>query len=183
MTDSSSIFRREALDFRDGVGQERAVLRVGGPWSRPMYWLVLVLAVAAIGVGCTVRADATTSGAALLDLPARTFTALMPVAAEPDLRPGQPVRLSLTGPAGRTLAAAVRTVQVIDDAGARRAGFASPAGPAVLVSGSLAADTDIAGSPSAGRQEGWAVVVLRSDRLINLFLDGVGGLFGKGGDA
>jgi hypothetical protein len=179
MTDPAPIFRREALDFRSGVGHERAALRADSPWTRPLYWLMLMLAVGAVGAGWAVRADATTSGPASLDLPTRTFTALVPVAAGSDVQPGRPVRLRLSG---RTLDADVLTVQMTDTADARRAGFASTTGPAVLLTGALTVDENTAGLPASSRQQGRVVVVLRSDRLIHLFLDGVGGLFGKGGD-
>jgi hypothetical protein len=177
----TSIFRREALEFRAGVRQDRAVLHLGGTWSALQYWLVLLLGIVGAIIGWTVRAEATTSGPAFLDSRAGTFTALLPVAVGPDLKAGQPVRLRLTDPTGRTVSARTASVEVADSDQVRRAGFTSVTGPAVLVSGLVSADG--AGAfPAAGQPEAEAVIVLRSEWLIDLLFDGVGALFRKGGD-
>jgi hypothetical protein len=183
MTEPAPIFRREALDFRSGVRRDRTALQLGGPWSGLMYGLVLVLGVVAVAIGWAVRADVTTSGPALLDARAGTFTALVPVAAGPEIRGGQPARLRLADATAGTVAAEVRDARVIDGDGARRAGFASMTESAVLVSGVLAGGPDVGVPPSSGGQEARAEIVLRSDRFIDLLLDGVAALFGRGGEA
>jgi hypothetical protein len=112
----------------------------------------------------------------------RTFVALVPDAASPDLQRGQLVRLQVDGPDG-PLAARVLRAEVVDQAGVRRAGFASSSQPAVLVTGVLAPDADVASLLSSPRHEGRAVVVLRSQRILNLFLRQLGGILGGGGDS
>ena len=180
MTEPTSIFRREALDFRSGVLREPTALQLGGRWSELLYGLVLILGVAAVAVGVAVRTEATTSGPALLDTRTGSFVALLPVAAGPEIKGGQLARLRPAHATGRTLVGQVRHAELTDGNGVRQAGFASAAGPAVLVSGVLAGDAKAGVLP---QQQGRAVIVLRSGRFVDLFFDGVGDLFAKGGEA
>jgi hypothetical protein len=175
MTRPSGLFRQEALEFHTGRQRSDGVLRVDPAWTRWAYWLVLALLVAGVMVTATAHTSETTSGPALIDVQERTFVALVPGAATPDLRPGQIVRLEVQGRAGPPLAARALKAEVADQAAVRRAGFPSSSQPAVLVTGVLAPHADVASLPSSPRQEGRAVVVLRSKRILDLF--------GKGGDA
>jgi hypothetical protein len=134
-------------------------------------------------VTSTVRTSETTSGPALINVPERTFVALVPDAAAPDLQPGQLVRLRVDGPGKQPIDARALRAQVADQAGVRRAGFAASSQPAMLVTGVLAPDADVASLPSAPGQEGWAVVVLRSERILELFLRQLRGTLGRGGDS
>jgi hypothetical protein len=179
MTDRTNIFRREALEFQAGVREHGAGRAVDRPRSGWLYWLVLALTVAGVGVAFTLRTDETTSGPAFIDPQARTFVALVPDAAASDLQRGHAVRLELGGRTGRTLAGEVQTIEVTDAAGAQRAGFASSAQPSMLVTGALAATADTAGLP-ASRRAGQAVVILGSGRLLDLLFSGFGDLFGTG---
>jgi hypothetical protein len=113
----------------------------------------------------------------------RTFVALVRGAASPDLRPGQTVRLDVQGVEGRRLAARVLKAEVADRAAIRRAGFPSSSQPAVLVTGVLGPHADVGALPSSPWHEGRAVVVLRSQRIVDLFLRQLRGTLGKGGDA
>ena len=181
MTERRSPFRQEALEFQAGRPRQGGVLRIDPPWTRWLYWIVLALVVAGAVVAATARTTETTSGPALINVPDRTFVALVPDAASPDLQPGQLVRLEVDGSQGPALAARVLGAEVADQAGVRRAGFASSSQPAMLVTGVLAPEADLASLPSSPRHEARAVVVLRSQRILNLFLRQLRGILGGGG--
>jgi hypothetical protein len=183
MTEPRSLFRQEALEFHAGQPGEGAVLRIDPPWTRWLYWIVLALVVAGVVVTATARTSETTSGPALINVPERTFAALVPGAAAPDLHPGQLVRLQMDGPDRRSLAARVLRAEVADQAGVRRAGFAPSSQPAMLVTGVLEPHADVASLPSSPRHEGRAVVVLGSQKILNLFLRQLRGTLGRGGDS
>jgi hypothetical protein len=183
MTEPSSLFRREALEFQAGQVGHGGVVRIDPPWSRWSYWIVLALVVAGVVLITTVRTSETTTGPALINVRERTFVALIPDAASPDLQRGQPVRLQLHGAARPALAARALKSEVADQAGVRRAGFASSSQPAMLVTGVLERHADVASLPSSPRPEGRAVVVLRSQTIVSLFLGQLRGAFGKGGDS
>jgi hypothetical protein len=182
MTRPSGLFRQEALEFHAGQPRPGGVLRVDPPWTRWSYWIVLALIVAGVIVTATAQTSETTSGPALVDVGERTFVALVPDAAAPDLQPGQLVRLDVPGLEGPPVAAQTLKAEVADHAGIRRAGFPPSSEPAVLVTGVLAPYADVASLPSGPRQEGRAVVVLGSRRLLDLFLGQLQGTLGKGGD-
>jgi hypothetical protein len=182
MTERPPLFRQEAVEFQAGQPQG-GVLRIDPPWTRWAYWIVLGLVVAGVVVTATARTSETTSGPALINVQERTFVALVPDAASPDLHPGQLVRLQVDGVAGRPLAARALRAEVADQAGVRRAGFASSSQPAMLVTGVLAPHADVASLPSSPRHEGRAVVVLRSQRVLDLFLRQLRGMLGRGGDS
>jgi hypothetical protein len=118
----------------------------------------------------------------LINVRERTFVALVPNAASPDLRRGQLVRLQVDGAGGRALAGRALASKVADQAGVRRAGFASSSQPAMLVTGVLERDADVASLPSSPRPEGRAVVVLRSQTIASLFRSQLRGSLG-GGDS
>jgi hypothetical protein len=179
MSELPSLFRREAVEFHAGQPRQGSVLRIDPPWSGWLYWIVLALVAAAVVVTATARTSETTSGPALINVQERTFVALVP-AASPDLRRGRLVRLQVDAPA-RRLAARVLRSEVADQARARRAGFASSSQPAVLVRGLLDRRADVASLPSSRRPEGRAVVVLRSGRIVDLFVRELRGILGTGG--
>jgi hypothetical protein len=182
MTERPSLFRREALEFQASQPQGGA-LRIDPWWTRWTYWLVLALLMAGVIVTVTAHTSETTSGPALIDVQERTFVALVPGAASPDLQPGQTVHLDVQGLAGPPLAARALRAEVADQAAIRRAGFPSSSQPAVLVTGVLGPHADAGTLPSSPRHEGRAVVVLRSQRILDLFLRQLQGTLGKGGDA
>jgi hypothetical protein len=182
MTRPSGLFRQEALEFHAGQPRPGGVLRIDTPWTRWSYWIVLALLVAGVVVTATAETSETTSGPALVDVRARTFVALVPDAAAPDVQPGQLVRLDVAGLDGPPVAAQTVKAEVADQAAIHRAGFPSSSEPAVLVTGTLAPDADVASLPPESRQEARAVVVLGSRRLLDLFLGQLQGTLGKGGD-
>jgi hypothetical protein len=182
MTERPSLFRREALEFQASQPQG-GVLRIDPRWTRWTYWLVLALLVAGVIVTATAHTSETTSGPALIDLQERTFVALVPGAASPELQPGQTVRLDVQALEGPPLAARALKAEVADRAAIRRAGFPSSSQPAVLVTGVLGPRADVGALPSSPRHGGRAVVVLRSQRILDLLLRQLQGTLGKGGDS
>jgi len=183
MTPPSGLFRQEAVEFHTGQQRPDGVLRVDHPWTRWAYWLVLALLVAGVIVTATAHTSETTSGPALIDVQDGSFVALVPGAASPELQPGQTVRLDVQGLGGPPLAARALKSEVADQAAIRRAGFPSSSQPAVLVTGVLGPHADVGALPSSPRRKGRAVVVLRSQRILDLFLRQLHGTLGKGGDA
>jgi hypothetical protein len=181
MTERPSLFREEALEFRASQPQGGA-LRIDPPWTRWTYWVVLVLVVAGVVVVAIVRTSETTSGSVLIDVQERTFVALVPDAAAPDVRPGQLVHLHVNGADGRTLIGRVLRAKVADQARIHRAGFAPSSQPATLVRGVLAPQTDVTSLP-ASPVEGRADVVLSSRTILDLFLRQLRGALGEGGDS
>jgi hypothetical protein len=183
MTERPSLFRQEAVEFHTGQPRPDGVLRIDPPWTRWLYWIVLALVVAGVFVTATARTSETTSGPALINVPERTFAALVPGAAGPDLQRGQFVRLQVDGPEKRLLAARVLGAEVADQAAVGRAGFAPSSQPAMLVTGVLEPHADVTSLSSSPRHEGRAVVVLGSPKILNVFLRQLRGTLGKGGDA
>jgi hypothetical protein len=182
MTPPSGLFRQEAVEFHTGQQRPDGVLRVDPRWTRWAYWLVLALLVVGVIVTATAHTSETTSGPALIDVQERTFVALVPGAASPELQPGQTVRLDVQGLEGPPLAARALKAEVADQAAIRRAGFPSSSQPAVLVTGVLGPYADVGTLPSP-RHEGRAVVILRSQTILDLFLRQLQGTLGKGGDS
>jgi hypothetical protein len=181
MTEPPSLFRREAIEFKAGQLGPGDVLRIDPPWSRWSYWIVLALVVAGVVITTTVHTSKTTSGPTVINVRERTFAALVPDAASPDLHRGQLVRLELPGARRPALAARVLRSAVADQAGLRQAGLASSSQPGVLVTGVLEGRAEVA-SLSSSPPDGRAVVVLGSQRLLDLFLGQLGGMLGKGED-
>lgn len=181
MTERPSLFRQEALEFQAAVPRYGGVLQIDPRWTRWLYWMLLALPLVVALVTATASTSETTSGPALINVQERSFVALVPGAASPDLHRGQLVRLEPNGPQGRPLAARLVTSEVADRAVVRRAGFASSSQPAVLVRGVLAPDADVASLASSPRHEGRAVVVLRSKRILSLFFGLLGGMLGGDG--
>jgi hypothetical protein len=181
MTERPSLFRQEALEFHDGRSRPGGVLRIDPPWTGWLSWIVLALLVAGVAVAATARVSETTSGPALINVQERTFVALVPGAASPDLQRGQLVRLQVDGPEGRPLAARVLRAEAAGQAGIRRAGFASSSQPAMLVTGVLAPHADVASLPSSPRHQGRAIVILGSQRILDLLFRELSGTLGGGG--
>lgn len=180
MTERPSLFRQEAVEFHADHARPGGILRIDPRWTAWMYWTVLALVVAGAVVIVTARTSETTTGPALVNVQERTFVALVPDAASPDLRRGQLVRLYVDGPADRPLAARVLRAGVADQAAVRRAGFARPSQASLLVTGMLASDADVGSVP---QHEGRAVVVLRSERMLDVFLQQLSGMLGGGGES
>jgi hypothetical protein len=181
MTERSSLFRQEAVEFHAGRSRPGGVLRIDPPWTRWLYWIVLALLAAGVAVTATARISQTTSGPARINVQERTFVALVPGAASPDLQRGELVRLQVDDPERQPLAARVLRAEAAGQAGIRQAGFASSSQPAMLVKGLLAPDADLASLPSSPRQQGRAVVILGSQSILDLLSRELSGTLGGGG--
>jgi hypothetical protein len=181
MTQQPGLFRQEALEFHTGQPRPGGVLHGDSPWTRWAYWIMLALLLAGVAFTATAHTSVTTAGSALVDVHDRTFVALVPDASSPDLKPGQLVQLNVQGMTGRPLAGRTLTTAVADQSAIRQAGFASSSQPAVLVTGVLAPDADVASLPPSPRHEGRAVVVLSSQRILDMFLRQLRGALGNGG--
>jgi hypothetical protein len=144
---------------------------------------MLALLVTAGIVTATASVSETTSGPALIDVHERTFVALVPGPASADLRPGQTVRLDARALAGPPLTARVREAEVADQSDIRNAGFPASDQPAVLVTGVLASHADVGALLSSPRKDGRAVIVLRTETVLDLFLRQLDGTLGEEGDA
>jgi hypothetical protein len=179
MTERPSLFRQEALEFHAGRSRPGRALRIDPAWTRWLYWIVLALLVAGVVFTATVRTSETTSGPALINVQERTFVALVPGAASPDLRHGQLVRLQMDGPEGQSLAARVLSAKAAGQAAIRRAGFASSSQPAMLVMGVLAPHSNVASLPPS-RHQGRAVVILGSQTILDLLFQELSGTLGGG---
>jgi len=170
MTMSTELFRREALEYHLRPPESGGVLRVGAPWLRWLYWLVLAMVGVGLVLSLVVRVDRTTSGPALVDPQQGTFVAVLPAA---EVRDDHLVRLELDGPGERTVAASVAEVRAADDVAVRRAGFGSFPQPAVLLTGGLEPDdATLVETGSSPRRTGRAVVVVGSEQAFSLLLGG-----------
>jgi len=174
MTMSTDLFRREALEYWSRQRGPSGVLRVGAPWVRWLYWIVLALVAAGLALTLLVRIEQTTSGPARVDPQPRTFVAVLPAAAGSDLHRGHPLRLEVDAPAGpESMAASVLEVRAAEDADVRRAGFETFRQPAVLVTGVLTPDAATpARTASSSGLAGRAVIELGSKRAFSVFLEG-----------
>ncbi|MGR6967852.1 hypothetical protein ACU610_25660 [Geodermatophilus sp. URMC 61] len=171
MTMSADLFRREALEYRSRPRQPGAVLQVGAPWVRWLYWVVLALVAVGLALAFTVRVELTASGPALVDPQARTFVAVLPAVAGTEPQDGHPLRLDVAGQAGwGDVPATVTHVQAADEADIRRVGFSSFPQPAVLVTGVLRPGGGATPATPSARLTGRAVVVLGSERAFSLVL-------------
>ncbi len=178
MTGPDSLFRREAIEFQAGARSKVARLEIDRRGDRWLSWLLLALLFAGVVLGFVVRVDETTSGPAMIDLNKGTFEAVLPEAELDDAGSRLPVRLSLEGTHDQgTLTGRITSSETADDSGARAAGLPAPDQSSRLVTGTFA---PIDAGSSAGPRPGRAVVVLRSDRAVTVFIRQVVDLSGWG---
>jgi hypothetical protein len=171
MTMPADLFRREALEYRARQHGPGSLLRLGSPWLRWLFWLVLGLTALGVALGLGVRVDQTATGPARLDPHAQTFVAALPVDADAGVHDGSPLRLEVRGPAGRrSLPAEVRHVAPAEQADVERAGLPPFPQAAVLVTGVV-----VAGGDTEDRAAGRAVLDLGSQQAFALLLHGFEG--------
>jgi hypothetical protein len=159
-----SIFRAQALASHAGGAQAAdADIRLGEPWLRWLYLLVLALVAAGIALLLTVRTAEENYGTGVVTEPGGYFAALLPVAAAPDIAAGHQVAVELSVPASRQVSITRARLQLADATLARQAGLTPPAEPSILLTGRIA--------PSAlarhfsGRTMTPVAVVVRSQPL------------------
>jgi hypothetical protein len=162
MTEVDPLFRQEALEYRArGDESTRGALRLGAPWLRWSYGLLLVLVAIGAALAWLVRTDESTTGPAVVDLGRARFSALLPAAGAPELGGARSVRLELSD-GGRPLAVRVRRARPAEERAIRRAGLPQPEQPALLLSGRLPASAPGGRAERGSRLRGRMVVVVRS---------------------
>jgi len=161
------LFRQEALDHHARPPGPGGPLRIQLPWIqwlyRGLFLAVIVGGAAAYGM----RVDERAVGPALVEAGGRTFAALLPAATTGVVEPGAPVRLQL---GGARLTGRAHTVDAVDGARARQAGFGAAAGSHVLVRGVLDGPVTVATTPAAPAVAGRADVLVGSPRLLSVLL-------------
>jgi hypothetical protein len=159
-----SIFRAQALASHAGGAEPAdADIRLGEPWLRWLYLLVLALVAAGIALLLTVRTAEENYGTAVVSEPGGYFAALLPVAAIPDIGVGHAVAAELSGPTARKVSITGARVQLASASLARRAGLAPPAQPSVLLTGRVAANA--LPRPARGRTMTPVALVVTSEPL------------------
>jgi hypothetical protein len=182
MSSRGDLFRQEALEFRTrGETTSGNVIRLGAPWVRWSFRLLLVLVAAGITVAFFARTDETSTGPAVIHGRDRTFSALLPAAVAPELRSARLVRIDVDLPGTRSLRVRVTRARSVAPRTAL-GGLPSPTQPAILLSGRITGAR--AGNGLSGRRilHGRVTVVLGSKRVgevvtrhFGLMLGGSGG--------
>jgi hypothetical protein len=156
------VFRQEALDHHASSPGPAGLLRLHLPWVRWLYRGLVVAVLMGGAVAYGIRVDERASGPAVVATGGETFAALLPVATTEMVEPGTALRIRLQG---GEVAGRAQTVETVDGAQARRAGFSASAGSHLLVRGVL--DRPVAGaSPGAGQAD----VRFGSRRLLSVLL-------------
>jgi len=170
MSDRDSLFRREALEFR-GQGQDApgSVVRLGGPWLRWSYRLVLVLVVAGAVLASILRADARSTGPAVVDARDGTFAAMLPAVVGPELANARTVRVQLPHGGGDVAAKVLRAAPA-DERAVRRAGLPAPRAPAIVLWGRLSSQPATRAVGGGRRVDARMTVTLRSERVGELLV-------------
>ena len=166
MSRRHDLFRQEALDFHtQGRQPDGDGLRLGAPWLRWSYRAMLGLLLVGLVAGWLVRADASTTGPAVVDARDGTFSGMIPAAVAQRLRDADAVRLDLGNDAG-TVAVKVSRVEADDERALRRSGLAPAKQPVIVLSGALPSGAAIGRSPTPrSRIDARITVVLRSERF------------------
>jgi len=182
---SESLFRQEAVDFH-ARGREAVsgVLRLDSRWMRWSYWITLALVAVGITLSVVAHTDTTTTGPAVVNGEDGSFQALLPATVAPQLEDARSLRIRLGGlRGGPPRSGALTRVQPAEDAEVRRAGLAQPRQPAILLSGRLTGAANGAASvPARTNLEGRVTVVLRSERVLGVFVDRLKRMVGTSGD-
>lgn len=166
MSSVDTIFRREALEFQaSGRARGSGVVRLGGRWLRLLYWLTLALVIAGGTALWVLRADERATGPAIVDFPNGSVVALLPSVVGPQLPRTE--GLSVTLPSGRSVRVHVVAAQPADASSIRRAGLGAAEGSGVLLRGQLQ-EVGNASATASGRIRARAVVVLRSERVVDV---------------
>jgi hypothetical protein len=163
MTERDRLFRQEALEFRArGDETSGGVVRLGAPWLRWSYRILLLLAAGGAVLAWLLPTDESTTGPAVVDMRSGTFAALLPAASGPELSGARTVRLEL--PDGtRPVVVKVRHAAPARPAAIRRAGLPQQDQPAILLSGRLSRGAATGGWTGDGSPlHARIVVILRS---------------------
>jgi hypothetical protein len=183
MSQRHDLFRQEALDFRSRGRQPAGDrLRLGAPWLRWSYRAMLVLVLVGLAAGWLVRADATTTGPAVVDARNGTFSGMVPAAVGQQLRDADAVRLDLRNGAA-TVAVKVSRVKAADERMLRRTGLPRSQEPEIVLSGRLPSRAAIGPPlPPRFRINARMTVVLRSERFGEVIVRRFKLMLGQGAD-
>ena len=183
MSDHDSLFRREALEFR-GHGQDApvSVVRLGAPWLRWSYRLTLVFVVVGAVLASMLRADARSTGPAVVDARDGTFAAILPAVVGPELASARTVRLQLPDGGGNVAVKVLRAAPA-DERAVRRAGLPAPSAPAIVLSGRVSSRPAIRGARRRRHVDARMTVTLRSERVGELLVRRFKAMLGATGEA
>jgi hypothetical protein len=181
MTPPDTLFRREALEAwaraRDpGSGE----LRLGARWVTWWYRLLLLLVVITVLGLFVARTEERVTGSAVVEPRTGRVEALLPARAAPDLSGSRGLTVALPGRGGSPAGVEVDHVQAADDGAIRRAGLRPLAQPAILLTGHLRDPSDLR-SRTGGSVRAAAVVVLRSERLVDVLARQFRAMLGRPG--
>jgi len=133
LSEPSSIFRAEALEFRArGHETPGGLLRLRPRWLRLWYCLLLALLVAGVVLATVVHASASSTGPAVVDARSATFSALVPAAAATELRAARAAYVDVPG---ARVAIDVLAARLVQPDGISRGGLPPPAQASILLSG------------------------------------------------
>jgi hypothetical protein len=168
MTSRETLFRKEALEaWARAQDPGDGEVRLGARWLTWSYRLLLLLVVVTVIALFVVRTDERVTGSAVVDPRTGSVTALLPARAAPDLSASRGLSVELPGRGDDLAGVEVDHAEAADGPTARRAGLEPLSQPAILLTGHLRNPTDLPSS-SAESVRAPAVVVLRSERLVDL---------------
>ncbi len=178
MNAREDLFRKEALEFHTrGDASSGGVIRLGAPWLRWSFRLLVALVAAGVAIALFAHTDESSTGPAVINGRDGTFSALLPAAVAPQLSSARSFRIRVDG--GRELRVDVTRARAI----ASRTtldGLPTPTQPSLLLSGRIAQGrADLA---RGQRVRARAVLVLRRERLGNVLVRQFRFMLGPGGD-
>jgi len=181
MTRPETLFRREALEAwasaRDPGDPE---VRLGVRWLTWSYRLLLVLVVVTAICLFVVRTEERVTGSAVVDLRTGSVTAILPAGAAPELSASRGLSVELPGRGSPVVGVEVDHAEAAGDGEIRRAGLEPLSQPAILLTGHLRESSD---RPSHADRavRARAVVVLRSERLVDVLSRRFAAMLGERG--
>ena len=178
MSSRDDLFRKEALEFHTrGDASSGGVIRLGAPWLRWSFRLLLVLVAAGVAIAVFAHTDESSTGPAVVNGRDGTFSALLPATVAPQLRSARSFRIRVAGgrelPVDVTRARAIAPRTTLD-------GLPTPTQPSLLLRGHI---TRGRGDLERGeRLSARAVLVLRRERLGNVLVRRFRLMLGAGGN-
>lgn len=170
MSTPGSIFRPEALELHArGAPEPAATLRLGRPWLGWLFWAALVLFAAGVAALWFTRIEETATGPALVDGRSGSVTVLLPAAAAPGLARAEQLRVDLPGSPAGGAQVAVESGRMADEQLARQDGFGFATDGGILLTGRLRGGAAPGSVAEQGTLRTRAVLVLRSERLVDVF--------------
>jgi len=168
MTPPETLFRKEALEaWARAQDPGDGAVRLDARWLTWSYRLLLLLVIVTVLALFVVRTDERVTGSAVVDARTGSVTALLPARAVADLSASRGLFVDLPGRGEDLAGVEFDHAEAADGPTARRAGLEPLSQPAILLTGHLRDPTNLSSS-SAERVRASAVVVLRSERFVDL---------------